>query len=246
MTGDAATVADEPIVCRLCITAYPTLADDLAGNGCEGEHGAHTPEVVVLAYVLAAAVNGVGTTDLSAQAFADDAADVIRLLGPAERWTAWQNPEDCDDWLINGIPFQLNYGSTGEGGGSLMPKHEVDRMTYEDERARHDVPVDLVITTRVPSKWLVIDRETGNVWEHRDGMWRHPVGMTELPWPADMDIEQLAAGAEERRAQPAVHDDLDVLDARRRDLRRRARPPVPAPDRLLAITEDDAPAVPLV
>jgi hypothetical protein len=118
----AASVAQQsPIICRLCITAYPTLADEFSTHGCEGEHGVHTPEVVVLAYVLAAAVNGVRTTDVFAQAFADDAADVIDLLGPAERWTAWQNPENCDDWLINGISFNLDYGSTGEGGGTLVP-----------------------------------------------------------------------------------------------------------------------------
>ena len=43
---------------------------------------------------------------------------------------------------------------------------------YAAERAATDPPVTLSLITRVPSKWLVTDRETGNRWEWRDGHWK--------------------------------------------------------------------------
>lgn len=45
-------------------------------------------------------------------------------------------------------------------------------MTYEEERALHPEPVVLPIKTRVPSKWMIIDRETGLAWEFREGSWQ--------------------------------------------------------------------------
>jgi hypothetical protein len=35
---------------------------------------------------------------------------------------------------------------------------------YRAERAAHLEPVNLVITTRVPSKWRFADLETGDIW----------------------------------------------------------------------------------
>lgn len=39
---------------------------------------------------------------------------------------------------------------------------------YAAERERNDKPVAITLHTRVPSKWLFTDRETGDVW-----VWRH-------------------------------------------------------------------------
>jgi hypothetical protein len=38
-------------------------------------------------------------------------------------------------------------------------------MTYDEEREAHPIPLAYTIETRVPSKWLLVDRETGEVWE---------------------------------------------------------------------------------
>jgi hypothetical protein len=35
---------------------------------------------------------------------------------------------------------------------------------YAAERASHAEPVNLVITTKVPSKWRFVDLETGDIW----------------------------------------------------------------------------------
>ncbi len=51
-------------------------------------------------------------------------------------------------------------------------------MTSEErwraERSAGGPLVTLTISTRVPSKWLIVDRETGDEWEWRDGAWRRP------------------------------------------------------------------------
>lgn len=39
---------------------------------------------------------------------------------------------------------------------------------YAGERAAHPEPVNLVITTRVPSKWRFVDLETRDVWQAGD------------------------------------------------------------------------------
>jgi hypothetical protein len=36
---------------------------------------------------------------------------------------------------------------------------------YRAERAAHPEPVNLVITTKVPSKWRFVDLETSDVWQ---------------------------------------------------------------------------------
>jgi len=33
----------------------------------------------------------------------------------------------------------------------------------------------LTITTRTPQKWLIVDRESGEQWEWREGSWRRPL-----------------------------------------------------------------------
>ena len=43
---------------------------------------------------------------------------------------------------------------------------------YAAEREANKEPVKLTITTRVPSKWLLVDRETGDRWERRDDAWK--------------------------------------------------------------------------
>lgn len=35
---------------------------------------------------------------------------------------------------------------------------------YRAEREAHPLPVNLVITTKVPSKWRFVDLETGDIW----------------------------------------------------------------------------------
>lgn len=106
-------------VCRLCRTVFPDM--DFGVFGCQQERGPHTDEAVVLAYVLAAAVNGYRTNEEFVQAFLDDALNIIGTLGPCERWHAQQDADNCDRWTINGIAFHLDYGSTNEGGGDLTP-----------------------------------------------------------------------------------------------------------------------------
>lgn len=51
---------------------------------------------------------------------------------------------------------------------------QADLDRYEVERVAHgyDPPYELTLHTRVPSKWLVVDRETGERWEWRDDAWR--------------------------------------------------------------------------
>lgn len=43
---------------------------------------------------------------------------------------------------------------------------------WEAERAAEGPLVNLVVSTRVPSKWLLVDRETGDQWEWRKGSWK--------------------------------------------------------------------------
>lgn len=91
--------------------------DDFRENGCDGEGGEHTPEAVVLAIVLAAAVNGAETTDEFATGFLDDALSVLHFLGPARRWSAMQDEDDPLRWTVNGIPFVIE----SNGDGSFVP-----------------------------------------------------------------------------------------------------------------------------
>jgi hypothetical protein len=42
-------------------------------------------------------------------------------------------------------------------------------MTYEEERRAHPEPLTFRIETRVPSKWLLVDQETGEVWALAEG-----------------------------------------------------------------------------
>lgn len=35
-------------------------------------------------------------------------------------------------------------------------------------------PVDLIISTKVPSKWLFVDLETGDIWIKENGTFRRP------------------------------------------------------------------------
>lgn len=111
----------EPVVCRVCSSAYPDLAADFARSGCENENGPHTPQAVVLATVLAAAINGYATDDLRISGLLDDALNVIGYLGHADRWQCAQDPADSERWLINDVPFQVVYGQGGEGPGDLRP-----------------------------------------------------------------------------------------------------------------------------
>jgi len=55
-------------------------------------------------------------------------------------------------------PFILNHTCIG---GEKMRSHK----EYEDL----DSPVDLVIHTKSPNKWLLIDRETGEVYQGNSG-----------------------------------------------------------------------------
>lgn len=38
-------------------------------------------------------------------------------------------------------------------------------MSYEEERKAHKEPVDMTISSKVPSKWRFVDMETGQVWK---------------------------------------------------------------------------------
>lgn len=80
---------------------------------------------------------------------------------------------------------------------------------YKAERERTPQPVELVISTRVPSKWLLVDRETGDQWEWREGAWRRPRGRVtgaEGPWNTHDDLtnaqqQELLRPHREHRAQ---------------------------------------------
>lgn len=50
---------------------------------------------------------------------------------------------------------------------------------WRAERAANGPVVELVVRTRVPSKWLLVDRETGERWEWREGTWKRSA-VTEL------------------------------------------------------------------
>lgn len=43
----------------------------------------------------------------------------------------------------------------------------------------HEDPVELKLTTHLPTKWLTIDQETGDVWEGTEtGSWKNRGGLT--------------------------------------------------------------------
>jgi hypothetical protein len=51
---------------------------------------------------------------------------------------------------------------------------QADLERYDAERQANSSAALFTLTlhTRVPSKWLMVDRETGQRWEWRDGAWR--------------------------------------------------------------------------
>lgn len=40
-----------------------------------------------------------------------------------------------------------------------------DSVDYSHERHEHPTPVEILIRTKVPSKWRFVDLETGDVWQ---------------------------------------------------------------------------------
>lgn len=53
-----------------------------------------------------------------------------------------------------------------------------------------DEPVDLVIHTRSPKKWLLIDRETGQVYEGGNGKWDKLISKDILRGPLQTSYSQ--------------------------------------------------------
>lgn len=53
-----------------------------------------------------------------------------------------------------------------------MSDRDLDLERWAKERKSNATPVRLVIETRVPSKWIIVDRETGEQWQRWNGSWR--------------------------------------------------------------------------
>ena len=92
------------------------------------------------------------------------------------------------------------------------------RTAFDLERAANQKALDITLHTRVPSKWLVVDLETGEVYrgQQRDG--RGILVRAELPNVLPLGSNQVVKGAECRpmaaRRPPKV--DPRVKDGIRR------------------------------
>lgn len=74
----------------------------------------------------------------------------------------------------------------------------MDKAEYQKEREQYQEPVSITIRTRVPSKWLFVDQETGHIW--RWDQLRETFTAAMLPPQPDATVR--AAGDQEPSGKP--------------------------------------------